>query len=513
MTALPLSGCPLKRLEIHGGPTCNTYDAASLESSLTATLEAQRSTTGSHGNLLLQSHLGLRRVFSAQLTDLSVSSSNERQAIKIYQPSLRISIQIYPTEQTVIFYFERGQDFNHAITMLKRIGFRVQDGIPSAMHTYTTTELDSISRHRFGPRLSSFTPLRSEEQQLPQPEFSFTSMLNSDVPLTQLLPSGIQDPYIHQSLPYDMPQQSYQRIDPATTYVPHKNLHQIPFSQQKKTYQPRISSPLRYAVPANNQGESPNLPKPNSQPIFFTDHADIASSPVHRSVSEPNLLSNPLQLPETSVTSYDTPSDYLFGPPGSQESNTTIESSSQVTDTTDDDLNLQLGQDFRRLMPRTRSLPFLKGRDHKVATMKPRNEQNQQHNNSHEKGAFIENADVSKEKKTKILKSKSTNSQLILRRTPPQSKASQVDDTLTYHSSLEITELSTMLITDPTLLERANKATSKLLDQYSADVSRGCNAAIYAEFYLERIYTARKEFWLKELDRMDWNGSGSLYRT
>lgn len=62
MAALPLSGCPLKRLEIHGGSTHSTYDAANLDSSLTATLEAQRSTTGNHSNLLLQSHLGLRRI-------------------------------------------------------------------------------------------------------------------------------------------------------------------------------------------------------------------------------------------------------------------------------------------------------------------------------------------------------------------------------------------------------------------------------------------------------------------
>lgn len=62
MTALPLSGCPLKRLEIHGGSTHSSYDAANLDSSLTATLEAQRSTTGNHSNLLLQSHLGIQRI-------------------------------------------------------------------------------------------------------------------------------------------------------------------------------------------------------------------------------------------------------------------------------------------------------------------------------------------------------------------------------------------------------------------------------------------------------------------
>ncbi|KAL6900042.1 hypothetical protein GGI43DRAFT_384219 [Trichoderma evansii] len=46
------------------------------------------------------------------------------------------------------------------------------------------------------------------------------------------------------------PQQLHQQADPATAYVPHENLHQIHFSQQKKTYQPRISS-LRYVIPIN----------------------------------------------------------------------------------------------------------------------------------------------------------------------------------------------------------------------------------------------------------------------
>lgn len=95
------------------------------------------------------------------------------------------------------------------------------------------------------------------------------------------------------------------------------------------------------------------------------------------------------------------------------------------------------------------------------------------------------------------------DSELILHHTPPQSKASQASDTPTRHSSFEETKLSTMLITDPTLLERANKATSQLFDQCNEDLSRGCNAASYAGFYLEQIQAVRTEFWLNELSQMD----------
>ncbi|KAL9477292.1 hypothetical protein ACSS6W_007133 [Trichoderma asperelloides] len=455
MAASPLSGCPLKRLEIHGGPTCNTYDGASLESSLTATLDAQRSTTGSHSNLLLQSHLGMRRV---------------------------------------------------------RIGFRVQDGTPLELHTCTTTKLDPVSANHFGPRLSSFTPLWNEGQQLSQTDFSFTSMLNSDVPLTQLLPPGTQGQCIHQPLPYDTSQESDLQSSPVPAYAPHISPQHVHLNQRKNTYQPRISSPLRHTIRINDQSEANSLSLPNSRLIPDTDHAEVAAFPSHRCISAPNLLLNFSQLYKVPVTNYNASVDYQFSPPGSQESNTSAESCSQTTEATDDDLDLQLGQDFRKLMPRTRSLPFLKGRDRKIVKLKPRNKSIQRHNNSHEREAVAENANVFKEEQTKILKSNSISPQLVLHRTPPQSKVSQVGDTPTCHPSFEAAELPTMLITDPALLERVNKATSQLIDQYSTDVNQGSNTAAYAEFYLERLHAVRREFWFNELNQMDESGSGSLYK-
>lgn len=443
-----------------------------------------------------------------QLEELAISQSSGREIVKTYQPSLRISIQIFRTEQTVIFYFERGQDFDRATIMLKRIGFRVQDGIPLKSHTCTTAKPDLISSQDFVPRLSSFTLLRNEGQQLSQSEFSFTSMLNSDVPLTQLLPSGTHAQCFHQPLPYDISKQSGHQSSPLTAYVPqHVNLN-----QPKNTWQPRISSPLRHTIRIADQSETNSPSLPNSQPIPDTDHEEIASLPSHRCTSAPNSLTNFLQFPQVPVTSYNASLDYQFSPPGSQESNTSAESCSQTTEATDDDLDLQLGQDYRKLMPRTRSLPFLKGRDHKVVKLKPRNKSNQQRNNSHDREAVAENENVLKEEQTKILKSNSISPQLVLHRTPPEPKVSQAGDTSTCHPSFEVAELPTMLIADPALLERVNELTSQLLNQYSTDVNRGSNTAAYAEFYLERLHAVRREFWVNELNQMNESGGGSLYK-
>lgn len=392
--------------------------------------------------------------------------------------------------------FERKQDFNHALTILKRIGYRAQNGIPPALHATDTNDTAAqsdpgpYSAYHFGPRLSSFTPSGNGAQQLSQSEFSFTSMLNSDVPLTQLLlPLGMKDQCFHQPLPYNVPQQSRRQSDPATVFNPHTSHQNVYINQSKIMYQPRISSPLRHAVPVDDHNEAPNLPTPNSQPTFFTHYADIPSLSSYRSIFEPNSLSNHSQLSEASVTSYDTSLDHQFGPSSSQESLTSVESSSQATDTTDDNFQLQLGQDFRKLLPRTRSLPFLKGKDHKVAKSKPRTKQNQWHGNSQEKRTIDKNADVHRKEKTKTSDSKNDGSQLVLHHTPP--------------SSFEETKLSTMLITDPTLLERVNEATSQLFDQYNEDLSRGCYVASYAEFYLEQIQAVRTEFWFNELSRQD----------
>ncbi|KOS23092.1 hypothetical protein ESCO_003841 [Escovopsis weberi] len=56
-----------------------------------------------------------------------------------------------------------------------------------------------------------------------------------------------------------------------------------------------------------------------------------------------------------------------------------------------------------------------------------------------------------------------------------------------------------MLLTDHDALRKINQVTVKLLDQYEADVARGCGAGTYARFYAERIHSVRRDFWAAEL--------------
>jgi hypothetical protein len=323
-----------------------------------------------------------------------------------------------------------------------------------------------------------------------------------------LIPST-NDEYMLQPSPCYVSQQSRRQTDPLTTYTSHTRPQHVHFSQPKSTHQPRISSPLRYAVPVDDQSEATNLPMSNDQPTFFTSQAIIPASPNYPFISETYALQNHSQLSETSVTSYDTSLDYQIGPNSSQDSITSVESPSQAIESTGDDLNLQLGQDFRKLMPRARSLPFLKDRDRKAVKSKSRTKQSQLHGDSQENNTIVKNADVHQKEQIQVADSIEDDSQLALHPIPPQSKSSQANDQLTCYSSFEATKLSAMLITDSTLLERANKATSKLIDQYNEDLNRGCNAASYAEFYLEQIHAVRTEFWLNELKRMDGSGNGS----
>ncbi|PHH91248.1 hypothetical protein CDD83_1207 [Cordyceps sp. RAO-2017] len=57
----------------------------------------------------------------------------------------------------------------------------------------------------------------------------------------------------------------------------------------------------------------------------------------------------------------------------------------------------------------------------------------------------------------------------------------------------------TVLLTEPLTVRRLGDMTSGLLDQYQADVARGCNEGVCAQFYMERVLDCRREFWLAQL--------------
>ncbi|KAL6873034.1 hypothetical protein J3F83DRAFT_760071 [Trichoderma novae-zelandiae] len=490
----PLSGCPLRRLEIRDGSTCTVYDAIQLESSLTATLEARRSRAADENksDLMLQSHLGLSRVLSIQLTGLLTSSSDTTEIVTVDRSSQELCIRIHQKKQAILFAFKESRDFNVAIYTLKKFGFRVKDGVFASSHTTATAGLarsQSCSvplSNDFGPRLSSITPLqRHGSSQAPSP-FSFTAMLNSDVPLSQIQSMGIQ--YQPSQPPSPEPsQQLLQQVVPAT-YAPHQNPYQLYLGQQGKMYQPRVSSPLRNAVEVDSRDLSPMSPVSpitQGQPSFFVNPTVAGSILTHRSISVPDLIPQSWQQPRSmSTDGYGSPY-YQQSPPGSQETTiTSTESDSQSTDGTDISLPLHTAEDFRTLMPQTRSLPFLK--ENKPKTAEPKSGKRRataEHGPSSTKrksGFFAGHVDrnTSNDDSDSCVQESvsfanpdmddASAAPIRLQPTPPQATLLHIEATSTSpdHSSLEIRDLPPMLIADNSLLEEINHSTSRLLDQY-----------------------------------------------
>ncbi|KAL6816141.1 hypothetical protein V8C40DRAFT_254576 [Trichoderma camerunense] len=507
----PLSGCPLRRLEIHDGSTSTVYDAAQLESCLTATLEARRTIAGDANDMMFQSHLGLQRVLSIQLTELIISSNNILETITIDRPSHRMCIRIHQKKQTVLFTFKETRDLNVVIYALKKFGFQVKDGISGPPHAAPTSLARCQSyptplHSDFAPRLSSITPLDRHESSPTQSQFSFLSMLNSDMPLTQLQPADSQYQPL-QSPPQDLSQQSVYQMMPGNTYAPYQNTYQSYLGHHRNMYQPRVSSPLRNTIDINNQDTSPMSSLPSSQSSDFSNAKDTGSLLSNRSESDPNTSSQPWRQPICmGINDYDSACSQET-PQASQDTVASTASTAstaedcQTTNEADVSYTLQSTQDFRALMPRTRNLPFV--RDRKSTTP---NSQSAQKRANREQGRCKSDSNILREE---VLPSDSemdrpSQSQTNVHPTPAHPTDTQTEIPAIRHSSCEIVELPSMFVADNGSLERLNKITSKLLDQCTADIGRGCDGAACARFYLEQIDAARRDFWLSELKQASY---------
>ncbi|KAL6690070.1 hypothetical protein J3F84DRAFT_223228 [Trichoderma pleuroticola] len=502
----PLSGCPLRRLEIHDGSTSTVYDAAQQESCLTATLEARRAIAGDANDMMLQSHVGVKRVLSIQLTELIASSNNILETITVDRPSHRMCIQIHQKKQTAVFTFKETRDLNVAIYALKKFGFQVKDGISDPLHAAATSlarsqSFPTPSPNDFAPRLSSITPLDRHGSSPTQSQFSFLSMLNSDVPLTQLQSTDVQYQPL-QSPPQDLsPQPEYQAMT-GNNYAPCQGPYQSYLAPRSDVYQPRVSSPLRNVVDVNSQDICSMSSLPSSQSSVISNVKNTGSLLSDRSVSDPNTSSQPWPQPICmDMSDYDSACSQET-PQASQDTVASTAEGSQTTDESDVSYTLQATDDFRALMPRTRKLPFL--RDRKSTT--PRSESAQKRTNM-EQGRCKSDLNILPREGISSSDSemdRPSASQTNVQPTPSQPTDTQTEIPAICHSSCEIDELPSMFVADNEILKRLNKETSKLLDQYTADIGRGCDAAACAQFYLGQIDAARIDFWLNKLKQTSY---------
>lgn len=365
----PVSGCPLKQLEIQSGPNSRIYDSTQPANALTLTLEGQHSVDEQKATLVLLVHAGSRRMvsrptlyqssmvliiqqLSIKLSDLITAPQATSDAISVDKQLQQLRIKIKAQHHVINAEFDEKRDFNVAVCMLKKSGFSInyhtnesQGAIQSSTPTSTFTFEPPAD---FGPRLSSIAPLQGYDP-APRHELYSPSLLGD-------LSSHLQIPNPSHQAWQSGAEASSQNNSQLTPYMPHLNPYNVFLGKQYDHYRPRVSSPLRNAI----QPASPSGPHPN--PFHGTPP---------QLVSRSGLLSR--RVTYTAVGSPEAQADYqwdldhhqeAYSQPGAQLGHYV-----SYADTTNEtplmrqrleQLSLsQPAESFREIMPQPRNLPFL----------------------------------------------------------------------------------------------------------------------------------------------------------
>ena len=495
-----------------------------------------------------------------KLSELLKQDVSKRDAIGIERLSLNLKIRISCQDQEISVFFEDTRDFNLAVCMLQKSGFYVRERLA---RTFSVPTLGSVASSTvnnrnskdLGPRLSSITPLPDWDLNSSPGErqaTSFTSMLESPL---GWIPS--QNPS-HASIASPAPITGGASVMNATYtahgavkptghsahYMPaHLNPYNVFVNRQDTgLYRPLVGSPLRntfYPARTTHSMESPASSQESSIPSSSSQEAQLETS-CHFSTQGP--ASGASQ--DTEFTAFLTPKSRDLKSSSLDDPNSTVASTQSAPMTEAP----EAAQNFRKLMPRPRTLPFGKrkkeaeapSRDVEDIKLLQTSKKNDLSKARPKKGKVKSTDDDNSGETTKSLLSQSSklsidSSVSIRPRTRRQrtSKASSsrkrpaelicqpsndehyaaVDrdastDTRSSANTIPTTRsspqqpiepLPLVLIAERSVLQQLNHTTSAFFEQYEGDVKRGCDEFASAQFYLAQIEAARRAFWLAEL--------------
>lgn len=400
--------------------------------------------------------------------------------------------------------------------MLRISGFTIKD---EPVQPSSSPRHEQSPYHQPGPRLSSVTPipgLHTSHGPAAHSGWAFTSLLSSNVmpssPLQPPLPAGpsrrdaqTQDGFAG-LLASDAPDVFQPRVtaDEASQLL---NPYRLFLSKHSSDlHRPRVSSPLRNSF-------SPDGPiTPNrgfgAYPAEANRNEPIAGhSPISRSRSSSVWRENrgycvPGIPP--SPHSRDSPTDLVQGgmPPTEFEKGVGHE--------------LHATSSFRDCMPQRRDLPFAQDkacaprRSPSAGSGSPGDETYQGPRSP--QGLPDDRVQLVKAHQDRQEKSRRTTSLPCVRDEAPfestntrdQNSMSQGGESLSLSKSPNPPQPlyyapPAVVVADPLVIRRLDSMTSGLLEQYQADVSRGCDEGVCAQFYVERMQSCRREFWLSQL--------------
>ncbi|PNY25462.1 Uncharacterized protein TCAP_04594 [Tolypocladium capitatum] len=524
----PVSGCPLKRLEVRDGVQSRVFDSTDFASALTLTLEGQRSVDAERDSLVLLVHSGPQRMLSIRLSDLLQSPSGIADAVAVDKRTRQLVVKVSAQRQEIKARFEDGRDFSLAVCTLKRSGFAIKDDAPAnSPRQASGLPLDHVLPHEanidLGPRLSSITPLPWLDTSFhpgAHDNLSFTSLLNfsfmpPDSSLTaspdETMRREPQKQIIHTPLPLgpDVYRQ-HMTADEAAQFL---NPYNVFLNKQSSgLHRPRVSSPLRNVISPDSvtPGRSSGCAYPATRK---EDQPPARRRRVPRSISSSGLPSqrdnfDSTQPPESTNRRHSSDTTSSDMPP--MDSQTRQQSSSA-------------SPNYRDHMPQRRDLPFKQNESQatKEAVTNPHARKlrgSQQLPKSPGSEDELKEPRVKRRRETrstmdqpslennsKISASTSPNSRDVSESSPGSLESASLprsspETCLSYPQSFDPDPSHpTVLVADAALLREVSNITSVLLEQYESDVSSGCDEGICAQFYWGRMQSSRRDFWLSQL--------------
>ena len=444
--------------------------------------------------------------------------------------------------------------------MLQKSGFYVRErpartsSVPTLGSVGSST-VNNCNPSDLGPRLSSITPLPGwdlnsspEERQAT----SFTSMLESPlrwIPWQNPSHASITSlaPIAGVASGMNATHTAHGAVKPtghSASYMPaHLNPYNVFMNRQDTgLYRPLVGSPLRntfYPERTTHPTESPPSSQESSIPSSSSQEVQLQTS-CHFSPQGP--ASGASQ--GTEFTTFVTPKSRDLKSSSLHDPNSTVASTQSAPMTEAP----ETAQNFRKLMPRPRTLPF--GKRKKEAEAPPKDVEDltllqtskkddlsktrpkKRKPKSKDDGNPVEtiNSLPSQSSKLSIDSSVSIRPRTRRQETPKASSSRKRPVELSYQPSNDdhyaavdkdastVTRSSAntfsttrssppqpeeplplMLIAERSVLRQLNHITSSFFDQYEADVKRGCDEFASAQFYMAQIEAARRDFWHAEL--------------
>ncbi|KAG6002389.1 hypothetical protein E4U43_001126 [Claviceps pusilla] len=462
--ASPAIGCHLNLVEVQVGDQVETYNATTFDQPLEFNLQGQRSLASEPGILLLVISTGSKQMLSLRLNDLLNYPSATEETIAIDKQAQRLCVRLPNLNHTLRVWFRNSRDFLLSVCILRKTGFTIEEGPSSPLAK--TFKLNRPTKLAGPPSLSTITPLAALPKQArdcpapcgPLDEDASTPCGNIfDEVLDRLNQAGKHPDAISKKGP-NIPAEP----EGSTGALLLNSCHASGAKRKRTTDQIRIDSSQRDPNSHENSenqatsevlnshfhGATTDPPPLRRHHGYFTRSVSLAAGRLSTNVNNEEQVQS---VRRRNVGKRSTRNACMRS---LQDEAQSIFGTNQITD-------------FRNLMPRRRSLPFLEAKHHSQRKMGKKADER------------------SGSPRTAMYASNKTEMQQGLSAEPLCSNS----DIL-------------MLLMDVSTLDELETRSSHLYKQYEQDISDGHHNKKRGGFYLDSLENLRTNFWLEKLQKV-----------